>query len=68
MAERHLGCFEVIEEAAGELERRAIIGCPAGRWYLALAIVDGDGDIHELIGLRQLASAWDAYGAYADLV
>lgn len=46
IAERGLGaCDEEEIEAGVELDRVAILGCLAGRWYAAIVCVDGDGRV-----------------------
>ena len=53
--ERHLGRYEgaIDEEAEGlELDRIAILGVLKGAWFVATCIVDGDGAVHEIMGLR----------------
>lgn len=54
MMERHLGRYEgAIDEAEGlELERVAILGVLKGAWFVATCIVDGDGAVHDIMGLR----------------
>lgn len=54
MMERHLGRYEgpIDDEAEGlELERVAILGVLKGAWFVATCIVDGDGAVHDIMGL-----------------
>lgn len=67
MNERHLGACEGFDEDDLELERIAVIGWIAGRWYVAHMLVDGDGAVHDMMGLRRFESAWDAEGAFDDM-
>lgn len=64
--ERHLGRYQSQDPDEGEeLDCVAIIGWIGGHWFAATCIVDGDGNAHDLIGLRHFASAWDAEEAFA---
>lgn len=65
--ERYLGSMIGVDEDDGELDRIAIIGFLAGRWFVVAASVDGDGAVHDMTGLQRFTSAWDAEGAFADL-
>lgn len=54
--ERWIGAFESIEEAEIELDRIEILGWLDGRWFVAMMIVDGDGQAHGMIGKRTYES------------
>lgn len=62
--ERHLGQYESVDDDGLELDRIAIVGWITGRWYVAACIVDGDGAVHDMMGLQRFESAWDAEGAF----
>ena len=66
MLERHLGRYEgeIDADEGLELERIAILGVLKGAWFVATCIVDGDGAVHDIIGLRLMKSAWDAHEAF----
>ena len=67
MMERHLGRYEGAlddEDAGLELERIAILGVLKGAWFTATCIVDGDGAVHGISGIRLMKSAWDAHEAF----
>jgi hypothetical protein len=66
VAERWLGAYESLDEDGFELDRVAIIGRLADRWFAASVVVDGEGDAHGLLGCRTFArerSAWAAFSA-----
>jgi hypothetical protein len=54
--ERHLGryegAFDDEDDENIELERVAILGVLRGAWFVATCIVDGDGAVHDITGLR----------------
>ncbi|MBO9623941.1 MAG: hypothetical protein J7500_14625 [Sphingomonas sp.] len=49
---RYEGAFDDVEEGDFELERVAILGVLKGAWFVATCIVDGDGAVHDMVGLR----------------
>lgn len=64
--ERHLGRWEGENEDDGEgieLDRIAISGVMRGAWYTAICVVDGDGAVHHMTGLRLVQSAAEAQAA-----
>ncbi|RJF90307.1 hypothetical protein [Sphingomonas cavernae] len=67
MNEQHLGAYESVDGDDFELDRVAIIGWIAGRWYVAACIVDGDGAVHDMIDLQHFESAGQAEGAFDDM-
>jgi hypothetical protein len=67
ISERHLGLYESLEDENRELERVAIIGRLGGRWYVATCIIDGDGAVQDLLGLRHFDSVADAERALSDV-
>lgn len=64
-SERWLGAYESIDEEDFELDRVAIIGRLDGRWFVAVSIVDGNGNAHGLIGRRSFRSEARAGEAFA---
>ena len=65
VSERWLGAYESIDEEDFELDRVAIIGRLDGRWFVAVSIVDGDGNAHGLIGRLSFSSERQARAAFA---
>jgi len=63
-AERWLGAYESSDWDEIELDRVAIIGRLDGRWFVAVSIVDGDGQAHGLIVRRGFGSEDEARAAY----
>lgn len=64
-SERWLGAYESIDEEDFELDRVAIVGRLDGRWFVAVSIVDGDGNAHGLTGRRSFRSERRAREAFA---
>ncbi|UUL82565.1 hypothetical protein [Sphingomonas qomolangmaensis] len=64
--ERWLGCYHGVEEAEIDLDRVRIIGQIGGRWFVAVMLVDGDGNAHGMLGKRNFRSAQQARRAFAD--
>lgn len=63
--ERHLGRYEGFDDEDGqELDRVAIIGELRHIWFVAVCIVDGDGAVQAMHGLKLMQSAWDAHDAF----
>lgn len=65
MSERWLGAYESIDEEDFELDRVAIMGRLDGRWFVAVSIVDGDGNAQGLMGRRSFRSERQAREAFA---
>lgn len=63
--ERWIDAYESIEEDI-ELDRVRILGHLDGRWFVAVMIVDGDGNPHGMMGKRSFGRAGDARKAFAD--
>ena len=66
VSERWLGAYASDDEEDLELDRVAICGRLDGRWFVAVSIVDGDGNAHGLMGRRDFASEKVARQAFAD--
>nr|WP_315380738.1 hypothetical protein [uncultured Sphingomonas sp.] len=65
--ERWIGTYESTGSNADvELDRVRIVGRLAGRWYIAMMIVDGDGNPHGLLGKRSFGHRRAAMAAFAD--
>ena len=50
--ERWLGTYCGLDEDEIALDRVAICGRLAGRWYMSVMLVDGDGVAHGMLGKR----------------
>ncbi len=64
--ERWLGTYAHAEEHDFELDRVAIMGQLDGEWFVAVMIVDGDGNAHGMMGRRAFRSKASASRAFAD--
>jgi len=64
VAARWVGTLERFEEAASDQQLWLVMGCLDGRWFVAKAIVGGDGRACDLIEVRRFEDAWDAYEAF----
>lgn len=65
VSERWIGSYESIDEDDLELDRVRIFGCLDGEWFVAVMIVDGDGNAHGMMGKRIFGRQLDAYAAFA---
>lgn len=65
VSERWLGAYQAQDEEGFELDRVAIIGRLDGRWFVAVSIVDGDGNAQGLMGRRSFRSERRAREAFA---
>ena len=63
VSERWLRAYESNEEE--DFDRVAIVGRLDGRWFVAVSIVDGDGNAHGLMGRRNFRSERQARRAFA---
>ena len=64
--ERWLGAYESVDDEDLELDRVRILGRLDGRWFVAVMIVDGDGNPHGMMGKRSFEGAGVARQAFAD--
>lgn len=64
--ERWIGSYPNAEEDGIELDRVRIVGRLDGRWFVAVMIVDGDGNAHGMVGKRDFRSRAYAMRAFAD--
>lgn len=58
--ERWLGAYESLDEEDFELDRLAILGWLRGAWFVAICVVDGNGQPHAMSGMRSFGSRRDA--------
>ena len=65
VSERWLGAYQAQDEEDFELDRVAIVGRLDGRWFVAVSIVDGDGNAQGLMGWRSFRSERRAREAFA---
>ena len=65
--ERWLGTYESLDVYEDELDRIAIIGSFAGRWFTGIALVDGNGAVHDIGGLMSFEGADDAHRSFEQL-
>jgi hypothetical protein len=65
--ERFLGLYESLDEDDGELARVAILGRMDGHWFAAICLVDGEGEVQDLLGSRAFADYDAADMAYRRL-
>ena len=64
--ERWIGSYAGGEDDEIELDRVRIIGRLDGRWFVAVMIVDGEGNAHGMMGKRCFGRRGDALRAFAD--
>lgn len=63
--QRWIGTYESSSEDDIELDRVRILGRLDGEWFVAVMIVDGDGDAHGMMGRRPFKRRGDAVRAFA---
>lgn len=66
ISERWIGGYESLDDDELELDRVKIFGRLDGKWFVAVIIVDGDGNAHGMMGKRDFKRAREALAAYAD--
>ncbi len=59
-----LGRVEPIDPDAAAGDLWQLIGCLEGRWFVAKAVVDDDGNACDLVEVRRFSDAWRAYEAF----
>lgn len=64
--ERWIGAYESTDEGEIDLDRVRIFGRLDGKWFVAVLIVDGDGNPHGLMGKREFGRRKQALAAFAD--
>jgi len=65
ISERWIGSYESIDEEEEELDRVKVFGCLDGEWFVAVMIVDGEGNAHGMMGKRIFGREQAAYVAFA---
>lgn len=65
--EAWIGEYESLNDDGETLDRIAILSDFGGRFHVGIALVDGDGDIHDLRTHSSFTSAWDAEDAFEQL-
>ena len=63
--ERWIGAYASADEEDIELDRVAVIGRLNGKWFVAVMIVDGDGNAHGMMGKRIFGREREARAAFA---
>ena len=64
--ERWIGAYESVDDDEIDLDRVRIFGRLDGKWFVAVMIVDGDGNPHGLMGKREFGRRKQAIAAFAD--
>lgn len=64
--ERWIGSYPNVEDDGIELDRVKIVGHLDGDWFVAMMIVDGDGNAHGMMGKRTFRNRAYALRAFAD--
>ncbi|WEK43275.1 MAG: hypothetical protein P0Y64_18470 [Candidatus Sphingomonas colombiensis] len=64
--ERWIGAYEGTNDDDIDLDRVRIVGRLDGKWFVAVMIVDGDGNPHGLTGKREFQRRKQALAAFAD--
>lgn len=64
--ERWIGAYDGIDDDEIDLDRVRIVGRLGGRWFVAVMIVDGDGNPHGMLGKREFGQWTQALAAFAD--
>ena len=65
--EAWIGEYQSFDEEAETLDRIAILSHFDGRFHVGIALVDGEGCVHDLRQHRRFLSAWDADDAFERL-
>jgi hypothetical protein len=63
--ERWIGAYESADDEDFELDRVRIFGRLDGQWFVAVMIVDGDGNAHGMMGKRSFKREREARAAFA---
>ncbi len=64
--ERWIGAYESTDDEEFELDRIAIFGRLDGQWFVAVMIVDGDGNSQGMMGKRVFGREGAARKAFAE--
>ena len=65
VSERWIGSYESLDDDDLELDRVRIFGRLDGKWFVAVMIVDGDGNAHGMMGKRIFGREREALVAFA---
>ena len=65
VSERWIGSYESLDDDDLELDRVRIFGRLDGKWFVAVMIVDGDGNAHGMMGMRIFGREREALAAFA---
>jgi hypothetical protein len=65
--EAWIGEYESLDDEVGTLDRIVIFSDFGGQFHVGIALVDGDGCVHDLRQHRSFASFWDADEAFERL-
>jgi hypothetical protein len=65
--ERWIGSYDSVDDEDCELDRVAILGWLEGCWFVAICIIDGEGQAHGLSGKRCFGTRDDAERALGDV-
>ena len=63
--ERWIGSYENVDDEDLELDRVRIFGRLDGGWFVAVMIVDGDGNAHGMMGKRTFGREREARAAFS---
>lgn len=66
VSERWIGGYDSLDDEELELDRVKILGLLDGKWFVAVMIVDGDGNAHGMMGKRLFGRRGDARIAFAE--
>src|SRR3546814_6545154 len=64
--ERWIGAYQSTDDDEIDLDRVRIFGRLDGKWFVAVMIVDGDGNPHGLMGKREFGRRQQALAAFTD--
>lgn len=66
ISERWIGGYESLDDDDLELDRVKIFGRLDTKWFVAMMIVDGDGNAHGMMGKRDFRREREALAAFSD--
>jgi hypothetical protein len=64
--ERWIGAYESADDEEIDLDRVRIFGRLDGKWFVAVMIVDGDGNAHGVMGKREFGRRTQALAAFSN--
>jgi hypothetical protein len=65
ISERWIGSYQSVNDDDPELDRVRIFGRLDGEWFVAVMIVDGEGNAHGMMGKRIFGREREASAAFA---